>query len=84
VKISERQSLWYHSAFSLLLCAAMIGLIIIRHDIPTLLIVATVLAYVAGNTVLHLRRHDFRKETFYEYVIVAAAVLIVLLGAIRQ
>jgi uncharacterized membrane protein len=84
VKISERQSLWYHSAFSLLLCTAMVGLIVVRRDIPTLLIVATVLVYVAGNTLLHMRRHDFRKETFYEYVIVATAVLVVLLGAARH
>lgn len=82
--MAERKSLWYHSAFSLLLCAAMVGLIIIRRDLSTLLIVIAVVIYVAGNTWLHLRRHDFRRETLYEYLIVAAAVLIVLLNATKH
>jgi hypothetical protein len=62
----------------------MVGLFIARRDVSSLLIIATVLVYVAGNTLLHIRHHDFRRETLYEYLLVSAAVLVVLLGALRK
>jgi hypothetical protein len=76
--------LWYHSVFSLLLCVVMVAIILVQQDMSTLLIVGAVLIYVSGNTLLHFRRHDFHKESLYEYLIVAAAVLIVLWGAVRH
>jgi hypothetical protein len=84
MRTSERKSLWYHSAFSAVLCALMIGLVVIKHDVPSLIVALLVAIYVAGNTWLHLRRHDFRTETLYEYLLLATAVLIVLWGAVRH
>jgi uncharacterized membrane protein len=81
MKARERASLWQHSLFSALLCLVMIGLVLVRRNWSTLLIVGVVLFYVAGNTVLHIRRRDFRRETMYEYVIIGAAVLVVLISA---
>jgi hypothetical protein len=81
MKATERASLWQHTLFSALLCAAMIGLVLVRRNWTTLLIISFVLLYVIGNTLLHVRRRDFRRETMYEYVIVGAAVLVVLIGA---
>jgi hypothetical protein len=84
MKIMERQSQWYHVLFSLLLCAAMTALIMIRKDMPSLIVVSAVLLYVFGNTMIHFRRRDFRTETLYEYLLIGAAVLLVLLGALRH
>ena len=81
MKAAERASLWQHTLFSALLCLTMIGLVLVRRDWSTLFIVGFVLLYVVGNTLLHVRRHDFRRETMYEYVIIGAAVLIVLISA---
>ncbi len=84
MRVSERQSLWYHSVFSLLLCAGMVAILLIRHDLSAIFIVLVLTTYVGGNMLLHFRRHDFRKEAFYEYAIVATAVFVVLIGALRQ
>ena len=84
MKAVERKSLWYHSVFSLLLCAVAIAVIAVRHDLPSLTIAGIVILYVAGNSALHWRRHDFHKETLYEYLLMAAAVTIVLFGAFRN
>lgn len=81
MKTVERASLWQHTIFSLLLCLVMIGLLLVRPGWTTVAVVVVVLLYVAGNTLLHIRRHDFRRETMYEYVIVGAAVLVVFLSA---
>jgi uncharacterized membrane protein len=81
MKATERASLWQHTVFSSLLCLTMIGLVLVRKDWTTLVVVGFVMLYVAGNTLLHIRRHDFRRETMYEYVIIGAAVLIVFISA---
>ena len=84
MKISERKSQWHHVVFSIVLCLGLSLLLLIRKDTSTFLIVGAVLIYIAGNTALHIKRHDFRSETLYEYILVAAAVLLVLLGALRH
>lgn len=84
MKMIERSSMWHHTLFSLLLCAAMVALFIIRRDVSSLIIIGVVFCYVLGNTLLHVRRQDFQRETLYEYVLISAAVLIVLLGALRH
>jgi hypothetical protein len=76
--------MWHHTLFSALLCLAMIGLYLARRDTSSLIVIGAVTVYVAGNTYLHIRHKDFRRETLYEYLLVSAAVLIVLLGALRH
>lgn len=84
MKAVERASMWHHTLFSLLLCGAMLALLCIRRDLSSLFVVAAVLVYVAGNSYLHLRRKDFRRETLYEYLLVSAAVLIVLFSSLHH
>jgi hypothetical protein len=76
--------MWHHAVFSALLCVAMIAIVLIQRDIPALVVAAFIALYIAGNTLLHYKHKDFRKETLYEYLLVSAAVLFVLLGAIRH
>jgi hypothetical protein len=80
----ERKSMWHHTAFSLVLCAVLIGIVWVRRDTPGVLLAALVAAYIAGNTFIHFVHKDFRKETLLEYILVGSAVLIVLLGAVRH
>lgn len=81
MKVVERKSLWHHTLFSLCVAGLLLVLIIIKHDVPTLLLVALLVVYIAGNTALHMIRHDFRTETLYEYLLVGAAVFIVMISA---
>jgi hypothetical protein len=84
MKITERKSMWHHAVFSVVLCIAMVAIVFIQRDVPALIVAAFIAVYVAGNTLLHYLHKDFRKETLYEYLLVSAAVLFVLLGAIRH
>lgn len=69
-------------AFSVVLALLLLGIIFARRDTPTLIFSGIVMLYIIGNTALHLRRKDFRSETLYEYVLIGAAVLIVLLSSL--
>jgi hypothetical protein len=64
------------------MCAAIATLILIRHDLPGLLLGGLIAVYVLGNTFLHIKRDDFKKETLYEYILVGASVFIVIFSAI--
>ena len=78
----ERKSMWHHTMFSALLCIILVAVLVLRHDLPGFLLAGFVILYIGGNSLLHYKRKDFRKETLYEYALVSTAVLIVLLGAI--
>lgn len=81
MKAIERKSLWHHTLFSILVCAMLAAVVFMRRDVPTLIFVGVITVYILGNTLLHYHRKDFRTETLYEYILVAAAVLIVLYSA---
>jgi hypothetical protein len=76
--------MWHHTVFSLALCAVLVGIVIIRRDTPGILLAGLVVVYILGNTLIHYFHKDFRKETLLEYILIGSAVLIVLLGAIRN
>lgn len=84
MKLIERRAMWHHAAFSGALCGALLAIIIIRRDMPGLLLGIFIASYVVGNTALHYIHKDFRKEMLYEYVLIAAAVSIVLISAVRH
>jgi hypothetical protein len=76
--------MWHHTVFSLALCAVLVAIILVRRDVPGLLLGGLIVAYIAGNTLIHYLHKDFHTETVLEYLLIGAAVLVVLLGAIRN
>lgn len=50
---------------------------------PTIIVGAAIALYIIGNTVIHIRRDDYRQETLVEYLLIGGAVFIVLAGALR-
>lgn len=82
MKAKERKSLWHHVVFSAIICAAMAALILVRKDASSLMVAGFLIVYIGGNTFLHYRRQDFHKETFFEYLLISVAVLVVLIGAL--
>jgi hypothetical protein len=71
-----------HTVFSGLLVTLMVLLIVIRRDIPTAVIATLFAVYIIGNGIIHARRDDFKPEVIVEYVLLAAAVFIVLVSAL--
>ena len=81
MKTQHRQTLWIQSAFSAVMCAALVGMVLIRRDTPTLLLAGFLFAYILGNTAIHLKRGDFKKDTLYEYLLLGFAVFVVVSSA---
>ncbi len=80
----ERKSMWHHTIFSAVLCIILIALLLVRRDVSSWLIGGLIILYVAGNSLLHYWHKDFHKETLWEYLLIGAAVFIVLLGALNH
>lgn len=81
MKVVHQKTLWMHTVFSTIMCAALLGMVLIRRDTPTMLLAGTLFLYVLGNTLLHIRRDDFKKDTLYEYLLLGFAVFVVLSSA---
>lgn len=81
MKTAHRKTMWFHTAFSGLLCAVLIGLIVFERNLPTLVVGGALVAYLVGNAYLHIKRGDFRRDTLYEYILLALAVFVVIASA---
>jgi len=84
MKLIERKSLWHHTVFSLCMVTILAVIIFVKHDVPSLILAALIVLYIAGNTIIHIIRHDFRTETLYEYLLVGMAVFIVMVSAFNH
>lgn len=84
MKAVQRKSLWINTAFSIVMGALIVGIIVVRRDLPTLFVALLIAAYVLGNVYIHFRRNDLNKETVFEYILVAVAVFIVLASALTH
>lgn len=84
MKAVERKSMWHHTAFSLALCAVLLAIVVVRRDVPGFMLGGLIVVYIAGNTLIHYMHKDFHKETLLEYILIGTAVLVVLLGALRN
>lgn len=48
-----------------------------------MIIGAVITLYIVGNTVIHIKRDDYRQDTLIEYILIGAAVFVVLVSALR-
>lgn len=84
MKATERKAMWHHSVFSSIVGLLLIGIILVRRDTAGALLGLITFIYLLGNTYIHYRHKDFRTETLYEYVLIVAAVFIVLLSSLKH
>ncbi len=84
MKAVQRKSLWINTVFSIIMSALIVGIIVVRRDLPALIVALLIASYVLGNVYIHFRRNDLNKETVLEYVLVAVAVFIVLASALTH
>ena len=74
--------MWIHVVFSLTLCVLLAGMVLFKRNLPTLFVAGMMMLYLAGNTYIHIKRGDFRRDTLYEYTLLSLAVFVVLMSAI--
>lgn len=75
--------MWLHTAFSGVLCGFLIILILLKRNVPTMVVAGALIIYLLGNAYLHVRRGDFRRDTLYEYILLTLAVFVVLASAYK-
>jgi hypothetical protein len=73
--------MWLHTAFSGVLCAVLVALILFQRNVSTLVVGGVMVVYLVGNAYLHVKRGDFRRDTIYEYILLALAVFVVIVSA---
>jgi hypothetical protein len=83
VKVHHRKTHWIHVAFSISLLTLLAALILIKQTLPTAVLAGAFALYVLGNGYIHAKRDDLKQETIIEYILLAAAVFIVLVSALK-
>lgn len=84
MRIVHKKTLWVHSAYALIVCGVL-GLIIwSQPNIPNIVVVALIAAYIIGHIYIHFKRDDLRQDTVAEYVLIGIAVTVVLAGALNN
>lgn len=84
MRVAHRKTWWMHSALTVVLCTVLLVLLLVNPTPSMLLIVSFLVVYLLGHTILHAKRSDLNKETVLEYGLIAAAVFIVLSGALTS
>jgi|GEM_PF-2221817 len=84
MKSRHRKTAWLHGAFSLAICAILLGVVLVRRDISTVILALAFALYISGNSLIHVRRGDYSREVLYEYLLLGTAVFVVLFGALRS
>jgi hypothetical protein len=83
VKAIHRKTHWLNTVFSVCILLVLGGVVLLRRDVPTVIIAILFGVYVAGNSFIHAKRDDFKLEVLMEYALLALAVFIVLVSALR-
>lgn len=81
MKVHHRKTHWIHAVFSIGLLLALMTIVLIKRDIPTMVLALAFTFYVVGNSLIHLRRGDLNQETVIEYTLLTLAVFIVMASA---
>lgn len=77
----HHKTLKFHTIFSIVLVLAGVTVLILK---PSWLLAVSwilLLAYVAGNGIIHSRKNQLTRDSLLEYIIVAAIAVLILVGA---
>ncbi|GEM_PF-756479 len=72
----------FHFWFTCSLAVLSIGIIVLVPSASLLIVLAFLLAYVAGNGLIHARAQTLTRDILIEYGLVAVVALVVLIGAV--
>lgn len=72
----------FHLIYSTILAIIFLIMILLVRDIALGIVMLVLLAYVAGNGIIHGRKNELTRDTIIEYVIVSAIVAVIFLGVL--
>lgn len=84
MKKQHHKSLKFHTLFTILLGVATVILIILKPDLLLVISSLALVAYVAGNGIIHARKNQLSRDSILEYSIVGLIILIIIVSALLQ
>lgn len=84
MKIAHRKTLWVHTTYAVIVSAVLASVIVLKRDVPNIVIVLLIGSYIIGHVIIHLKRDDLRRDTVLEYILGGVAVGVVLIGVLHR
>lgn len=84
MKKNHYQALKLHAIYSLILAIIFAVIIILVPDLILGVTMVFLLAYVAGNGLIHSKSNQLERDTLVEYILLALIALIVVIGSINR
>lgn len=76
-------TLKFHTVYSIAISLVFIFVIALFPDITLAASIVFFVGYVAGNGIIHTKKNTLHKDSVIEYLLVAIAVFVVVVGALR-
>lgn len=80
MKKQHHAKLKLHAIFSVIIAVILLGVLVFAPNISFGAAIVLLLAYVAGNGIIHTRHNILSRDTILEYILVSVVVLTVLAG----
>lgn len=74
-------TLKFHTIYTLILAGALLATLFFFPDVSLFATILFLIAYVAGNGIIHARKNEFSRDSLVEYLIVALVGAVVVIGA---
>lgn len=75
-------TLKFHTVYTIILATALLATLIFFPDVSLFATILFLVAYVAGNGIIHSRKNELSRDSIIEYLVVALVGVVVVLGAI--
>jgi hypothetical protein len=73
-------SLKFHTIYSIIIAAIFVLVIIFVRNILFAAAAGFLLLYIVGNGIIHAKKNELTRDTLLEYILIAAIVLVVIIG----
>ena len=70
----------FHAIYSIAIATILVAVLVFVRDLTLGIATALLLAYVAGNGIIHTKHNILSRDTLVEYVLVSLVVIIVITG----
>lgn len=84
MKKQHYKKLKFHTIFSVSVSLLFLAILLIYHDITLAVAMVFLAVYIIGNGIIHVRHNELRRDTILEYIIVAAIVLVLIIGVLYR
>lgn len=81
MKKQHHKTLKFHTIFTLILVLVCIVTVALKPDWILAVSCALLIAYVAGNGIIHSRKNELSRDSLFEYLIIAAIAGLIIVGA---